>query len=992
MSQVITNAFEQYWQSSLAAEQPVVLDEFILADIPNLDITSPIDPDTGLPPESQIVHRQNVDQRGRINNNAVAYTIVMDTTVGDFSFNAMYLRNKQNGVIGMIVYKGRETKLKTDQTTGQTGNSLVKSMLMGYDQAAEATLTHVDAGTWQIDYAARLRGQDEDLRQLASQLYGHHTFIGDGFKVVQHDGGHQITQGVAIVGGLRIELKQPEVIYPGTKPIGVWVDVHRSGSLLSEHQNHFTIITSVADLTDHVDSNGYPHYVAKLGTVQADGTIEDGRGVSGGSAGETKEELEKNRVNSREAIRRTYALLGLYLVDGSFEEGGVLASPRDVLLHEKSGKAYSWAGGYPEGGYVVDKGTNPSTSTAFVNRSTAKADYDSVKVMFAESVTSFFVGQRCKTGGTTWIFEDKGSDITAENFRAFGALCALDWGVKPNDPEFDNSPLIIEMLSYASSKVIKKSGYDSRGGLEVAFTEGVYRVDSMMRFGNYNLGIAGYGGVTFEVSNWGDLSVNPAVFLVGSAEDWLSTDTISTTHKYNYIRNIKLSKTTDINPIAIMLSGTRNAMISNILAERFWCGLWCENTSELTSHQFSSIGCTYGIIGDSRKERSKSQSPLGVANVDNDVSSNIFNGTTVYYPQHTGILLINTGTTSFYSCTMGRFSENPSPGNGLRYGLTGKKAGVHYWGANLNFTKSGILEDFVFEASPDSSKTCILVTSESASNPVRGLTMNNMHVQTYAADYENGNVTTLLQVESYLGGGVDAVTLRDSGFTFATAGYKYPRLVWQTKDDDVGSAVMDMSVKLENCYPTVSLSTSNIGKSVVNNIEYIERVNTEVERETSGAPKGWLISSGATLKNLAGASGEEGYIRLSGADGLASHIYKEFKFRYFQSRLGAVYLSLWYRGDSNPHINFIVNGVPDTARVIKSGQNKARYSNALEDFEKSSKWRRAVYMFRPFAANYAFDTLRVELGRIADGVDNYTEIKSIDIGFSNIIEEPYNTF
>ncbi|WP_323992788.1 phage tail-collar fiber domain-containing protein [Aeromonas dhakensis] len=286
MSQVITNAFEQYWQSSLAAEQPVVLDEFILADIPNLDINSPIDPDAGLPPESQIVHRQNVDQRGRINNNAVAYTIVMDTTVGDFSFNAMYLRNKQNGVIGMIVYKGRETKLKTDQTTGQTGNSLVKSMLMGYDQAAEATLTNVDAGTWQIDYAARLRGQDEDLRQLASQLYGHHTFIGDSFKVVQQDGGHQVTQGVAIVGGLRIELKQPQVIYPGTKPIGVWVDVHRSGSLLSEHQNHFTIITSVAHLIDHVDSNGYPHYVAKLGSIQSDGSVVDNRGSVGkGGAG-----------------------------------------------------------------------------------------------------------------------------------------------------------------------------------------------------------------------------------------------------------------------------------------------------------------------------------------------------------------------------------------------------------------------------------------------------------------------------------------------------------------------------------------------------------------------------------------------------------------------------------------------------------------------------------------------------------------------------------
>lgn len=286
MSQVITNAFEKYWQSCLAAEKPVVLDEFILADIPNLDITSPIDPETGLPPENQIVHRQNVDQRGRINNNAVAYTIVMDTTVGDFSFNAMYLRNKANGVIGMIVYKGRETKLKTDQTTGQTGNSLVKSMLMGYDQAAEATLTNVDAGTWQIDYAARLRGMDEDIRQLQADLYGHHTFVGDGFKVVEKDGAYQVSQGVAIVGGLRVELKAPEVINPGTKPIGVWVDVHRAGSLLSEHQNHFTIITSVADLSDHVDSNGYQHYVAKLGTILADTTIEDGRSnADSGSTG-----------------------------------------------------------------------------------------------------------------------------------------------------------------------------------------------------------------------------------------------------------------------------------------------------------------------------------------------------------------------------------------------------------------------------------------------------------------------------------------------------------------------------------------------------------------------------------------------------------------------------------------------------------------------------------------------------------------------------------
>lgn len=365
MSQVITNAFEQYWQSSLAAEQPVVLDEFILADIPNLDITAPIDPDTVLPPESQIVHRQNVDQRGRVNNNAVAYTIVMDTTVGDFSFNAMYLRNKQNGVIGMIVYKGRETKLKTVQTTGQTGNSLVKSMLMGYDQAAEATLTHVDAGTWQIDYAARLSGMDEDIRQLQADLYGHHTFVGDGFKVVEKDGAYQVTQGVAIIGGLRVELKAPEVIHPGTKPIGVWVDVHRAGSLLSEHQNHFTIITSVAELTDHVDGSGYQHYVAKLGIVQPDNTVLDGRGITRGgetSLPESFSLLEQAdatlAITSWEALRRSYAEAGYNLrpESESFGAGGILTSAIDVLLDKVTGKAYSWAGTFPK---TVEKGTNP---------------------------------------------------------------------------------------------------------------------------------------------------------------------------------------------------------------------------------------------------------------------------------------------------------------------------------------------------------------------------------------------------------------------------------------------------------------------------------------------------------------------------------------------------------------------------------------------------------------------------------------------------------
>ncbi|MFM5404092.1 phage tail protein [Aeromonas veronii] len=277
MSQIITNAFSRYWQECLTNQTPVVLDEFVLANVPDLDPAAPIDPDSGLPLAGQIVHRQAVDQRGRINNDAVAYTIVMDTTVGDFSFNAMYLINKGTGVVGMIVHKGLETKLKTDEATGQTGNSLVKSMLMEYDRAAEATATHVDASTWQIDYAARLRGMDEDMRRLVLPLYGPAWFEGDGFLVTNNAGVYHVTPGEAVVGGLLAVLSDDRTVTPEALPMEVWVDVHRAGSPLGAWENHVSLVLSKRALVDYIDNSGYQHHVAKLAIINADSSLTDTR-------------------------------------------------------------------------------------------------------------------------------------------------------------------------------------------------------------------------------------------------------------------------------------------------------------------------------------------------------------------------------------------------------------------------------------------------------------------------------------------------------------------------------------------------------------------------------------------------------------------------------------------------------------------------------------------------------------------------------------------
>lgn len=65
-----------------------------------------------------------------------------------------------------------------------------------------------------------------------------------------------------------------------------------------------------------------------------------------------------------ELYRRSYAEAGHNLVDGSFEAGGTLVNANDVLLQERTGKAFSGPAG------VVAAGTNPA-SGGFVDKSGA---------------------------------------------------------------------------------------------------------------------------------------------------------------------------------------------------------------------------------------------------------------------------------------------------------------------------------------------------------------------------------------------------------------------------------------------------------------------------------------------------------------------------------------------------------------------------------------------------------------------------------------------
>ncbi|WP_235202582.1 phage tail-collar fiber domain-containing protein [Vibrio sp. B183] len=263
--------FERYLQNQISVGDAPDMNEMIFAHIPGLDPSQPINRENGLPDVSLWVHQQDIDQVGKLGDNALAYSVVIPGTVDEFTFNAIYLRDKNVlNSCGMVVHKAIETK--------ENGMASTKSLVQAYDGAAQIAGITVDASTWQIDYQARLKGIEEDHRLACLDNYGHTAFV-DGFDVTQQadPNKYKVIPGIVYVGGLRGVLAQEVIQTIVNKPNGLYVDVVRQGTALSVWENKVTIAVSETELTDYVDGNGNQHYVAKLAGINADGSVVDWR-------------------------------------------------------------------------------------------------------------------------------------------------------------------------------------------------------------------------------------------------------------------------------------------------------------------------------------------------------------------------------------------------------------------------------------------------------------------------------------------------------------------------------------------------------------------------------------------------------------------------------------------------------------------------------------------------------------------------------------------
>lgn len=270
---VITSAFEHLKAQEAAGGNRIIIDQFVFANIPGLNVTDTPPESEPLPPDAQIVHRQAVDRNGVVNENTVAYSVTLPESVGDFTFNWLGLVSSATNTLCMAVYLHPQEKIKT--AGGKQGNTLIYSEIMEYAGASAATGITTPVSTWQIDFTARLHGMDEATRKAALDIYGPGLFFNDAFKLTaQATGQATFAPGIAYLRGLRVELGVPGTLtYSTGISQTVYIDAALTGTLTGENKATFSLTSQKS--ADYIDSLGFAHYVEPVATISASGEITD---------------------------------------------------------------------------------------------------------------------------------------------------------------------------------------------------------------------------------------------------------------------------------------------------------------------------------------------------------------------------------------------------------------------------------------------------------------------------------------------------------------------------------------------------------------------------------------------------------------------------------------------------------------------------------------------------------------------------------------------
>lgn len=253
-------------------EQLLNITHFVLANIDGLG-SEPADRIETMPDPADIVDTRPVTKSGYVNANQVVYSLTLDSTIGDYTFNWIGLKDADDVLI-MVLYLA-DPITKTATSGGIDGNNLVRNFLVAFSDAQATTAINAPAETWQIDFTVRLLQIDERERLSNFDIYGHAAFFNGGFDVSLNAGTvYNVSAGVGYVGGIRCEFTSTQQIDVGSVPNGIWVDASLQGDLTGLDAD-VQLVASNTPLADYTDGNGINHYVAKIADLSGGGLVTD---------------------------------------------------------------------------------------------------------------------------------------------------------------------------------------------------------------------------------------------------------------------------------------------------------------------------------------------------------------------------------------------------------------------------------------------------------------------------------------------------------------------------------------------------------------------------------------------------------------------------------------------------------------------------------------------------------------------------------------------
>ena len=168
MGASITLAGESLISQKQSKREPLLISKFVLANVPGLDTTLPVDRAAGVPQADQIVHSVPVTREGYLATNKVVYSLMLGSDVGDFDFNWIGLVSAED-VLVIAAYVPRQQK-RMEIPPLQAGNNLTRNIILEYDGAQSLTGINVPASSWQFDFTADFTAINAKIELLQVEI------------------------------------------------------------------------------------------------------------------------------------------------------------------------------------------------------------------------------------------------------------------------------------------------------------------------------------------------------------------------------------------------------------------------------------------------------------------------------------------------------------------------------------------------------------------------------------------------------------------------------------------------------------------------------------------------------------------------------------------------------------------------------------------------------------------------------------------------------